>query len=492
MIEFPINKYSPKFPYSSGPREYQKTAYTNWVQNNYQGIFAMATGTGKTITSLNCVLEEYYATGIYCVLILVPTRALVNQWINEAEKFNYSNIHTTQEKDWFNILSNYFFYKRLELKDNIIFISTYQSFNGNKFKKIINKEGWSDFILIADEAHNMGSARTLKKLPIKISKRIGLSATPGRIYDEEGSNVVYEYFNSYPPCYTYSYSMYKAIHSEPSSLVRYFYYPHFSFLNDSELEEYKKITEKLLLNYNAKKNEFNEYGKRLLIERKRIINKAENKIDVLGEIFEEVSQKENNLKYTFVYVPEGTDIDFNACDSLSYDENEKKLIRKYGEKIRSFGYSTHELLSDTPDRERLLTQFAEGKIDILLAMKILDEGVDIPCTRNAIFCASTGNPRQYIQRRGRVLRKFEDKSYANIYDIIISPQENYIDSLPIELKEMEIRIFRGELRRVANFLYAAENRHQILNGKLGELAMKYNVDLVSLIEEDLNIDNNCN
>ncbi|HBN05098.1 MAG TPA: hypothetical protein DD434_04825 [Bacteroidales bacterium] len=338
----------------------------------------------------------------------------------------------------------------------------------------------------------MGSTKTLKNLPVKISKRIGLSATPGRIYDEEGSNTVYEYFNSYPPCYTYSYSMYKAIHSEPASLVKYFYYPYFSFLNDSELEEYKKITEKLLLNYNAKKNEFNEYGKKLLIERKRIINKAENKIDVLGEIFEDVAKKENSLKYTFVYVPEGIDVDFNNFDSLSYDENEKKLIRKYGEKIRSFGYSTHELLADTPDREKILSQFAGGKIDILLAMKILDEGVDIPCTRNAVFCASTGNPRQYIQRRGRVLRKFEGKSHANIYDIIISPQDNYIDSLPIELKEMEIKIFRGELRRVANFLYAAENRHQILNGRLGELAMIYNIDLISLIEENLKIDNNCN
>ena len=318
-----INNCSPKFPYSSGPREYQETAYENWTRNNYRGIFAMATGTGKTITSLNCVLEEYHITGIYCVLVLVPTKALVSQWISEARKFNYSNIHTTQDKDWFTVLSNHFLNKRLALKENLIFISTYQSFNGNKFKKLINKEGWSDFILIADEAHNLGSAKTLKNLPVKISKRIGLSATPGRIYDDEGSNAVYEYFNSYPPCYTYSYSMYKAIHSEPSSLVKYFYYPYFSFLNDFELEEYKKITEKLLLNYNANKNEFNEYGKRLLIERKRIINKAENKIDVLGEIFENVSQKENSLKYTFVYVPEGIDIDFNDYESPTYDEGEK-------------------------------------------------------------------------------------------------------------------------------------------------------------------------
>lgn len=492
MLSPSINDCFPRFPYSQGPREYQETAYANWVKNNHQGIFAMATGTGKTITSLNCILEEYHITGIYRVLILVPTKALVYQWASEAQKFNYQNIHTTQDKDWFSILSNYFLGSRLGLNENLIFISTYQSFNGSKFKRLINKEGWADFILIADEAHNMGSTGTTKNLPLKIHKRIGLSATPERIYDDGGSNIIYEYFNSYPPCYTYSYSMYKAIHTEPSSLVKYYYYPYFSCLNKLELEEYKKITEKLLLNYNSKKGEFNERGKRLLIERKRIINKAENKIDILGEIFNDVSQKENSLKYTFVYVPEGIDTDFINSDSSSYDQNEIRLIRKYGEKIRSYGYSTHELLADTPDRENIILQFAKGKIDILLAMKILDEGVDVPCTRNAIFCSSTGNPRQYIQRRGRVLRKFEGKSYANIYDIIISPQDSYIDSLPAELREMEIKIFQGELRRVANFLYAAENRHQILNGKLGKLAAQYNIDLVALIKENLNIDNNCN
>ena len=297
MLSPSINDCFPRFPYSQGPREYQETAYANWVKNNHQGIFAMATGTGKTITSLNCILEEYHITGIYRVLILVPTKALVYQWASEAQKFNYQNIHTTQDKDWFSILSNYFLGSRLGLNENLIFISTYQSFNGSKFKRLINKEGWADFILIADEAHNMGSTGTTKNLPLKIHKRIGLSATPERIYDDGGSNIIYEYFNSYPPCYTYSYSMYKAIHTEPSSLVKYYYYPYFSCLNKLELEEYKKITEKLLLNYNSKKGEFNERGKRLLIERKRIINKAENKIDILGEIFNDVSQKENSLKY---------------------------------------------------------------------------------------------------------------------------------------------------------------------------------------------------
>lgn len=481
----------PKFPFPDGPRDYQKMAFNNWVKNAYQGILAMATGTGKTITSLNCVLEEYRKSNFYCILVLVPTRALVTQWVVEARKFNFKNIHTTQEKDWFSILSNHFLNYHFGLKKNLVFIATYQSFNGVKFQKLANKKGWDEFILIADEVHNMGASQTMKNLPVSINKRIGLSATPERIYDDFGSQKIYKYFNSFPPCYTYSYSMFKAIHTKPASLVEYYYYPYFASLNEDELEEYKEISEKLILNYDSKSGEFNDYGKRLLIKRKRIINKAENKIQILGEIFEDVGKKEKDLKFTFVYVPEGQDTDFSISDSITYDTGERKLIRKYGEAIRTFGYSTHELLSGTANRDRVLYQFAQGKIDVLLAMKILDEGVDIPVTKNAIFCASTGNPRQYIQRRGRVLRKSQGKSYANIYDIIVAPQERFINSLPTDLQEMEIKIFQNELRRVANFLYAAENRHQVLNGKLGELAIKYSIDLFALIEENLNIDNIC-
>ena len=196
-----------------------------------------------------------------------------------------------------------------------------------------------EFILIADEAHNMGASQTMKHLPLAIIKRIGLSATPERIYDDFGSQKIYEYFNSFPPCYTYSYSMYKAIHSKPASLVEYYYYPYFASLNEDELEEYKEITEKLILNYDTKSGEFNDYGKKLLIDRKRIINKAEDKIQILGKIFEDVGKKEKNLKFTFVYVPEGIDTDFSISDTITYDDNDRKLIRKYGEAIRTYSYS---------------------------------------------------------------------------------------------------------------------------------------------------------
>ncbi|MCD8031122.1 MAG: DEAD/DEAH box helicase [Bacteroides sp.] len=480
----------PQFPYPSGARNYQTEAYTNWIKNNYQGIFAMATGTGKTITSLNCILEEYRHNGFYRVLILVPTRALVHQWTEEARKFNYRNIYSTQDKNWMSILGRHFLNEQLGIPNNLIFISTYRSFSGEKFQKLLHKKGWDKFTLIADEVHNMGSSSLQNKMPVQITKRIGLSATPERIYDESGSETIYTYFNASPPQYTYCYSMYRAIHSEPSSLVPYYYYPYFSHLDEEELKEYRKITEKLIVHYNSRTKEFNEQGKKLLIKRKALINKAGNKLNTLEKILEDVAKKEKSLNYTFVYLPEGKELDFLKSDAPAYDDEEKKIIRKYGEKIRSYGYSTHEFLCNTPHKEKIVEQFSQGKINILLAMKILDEGVDIPVTRNAIFCASTGNPRQYIQRRGRVLRKSPGKTHANIYDIIIAPQKNFMDYLPVEIKEMEIKIFQNELKRVANFLYAAENRHQVLNGELGKLADLYRIDFVEMIKENLTIDKN--
>ena len=83
---------TPRIPYPSGPFPYQSDAYENWLKNDYQGMFAMATGTGKTVTSLNCVLNEWRKSGVYRALILVPTIALVNQWKEECNDFNFRDV----------------------------------------------------------------------------------------------------------------------------------------------------------------------------------------------------------------------------------------------------------------------------------------------------------------------------------------------------------------------------------------------------------------
>lgn len=178
----------PRFPFESGPREYQKNAYDNWVTNGYQGIFAMATGTGKTITSLNCLLNESRkdAEGIYHALILVPTITLVNQWEQEAKSFNFQEVLKVSSKvDWERGLATTLSTAR-RVPTSFIIISTYASFIRDRFNRYMAQLP-SDTVFIADEAHNIGSRSVLNRMEnLKVEKRIRHSATPMRIYEPEG------------------------------------------------------------------------------------------------------------------------------------------------------------------------------------------------------------------------------------------------------------------------------------------------------------------
>jgi superfamily II DNA or RNA helicase len=479
---------TPKFPFPQGPREYQQKAFENWVKNDYKGIFAMATGTGKTISSLNCVVEEFKKTKEYNVIITVPTVTLVNQWVDEARKFNFNNIiSTTTNKGWNVDLERLILNKEHELptNHNFIFITTYASFNKKKCQKVINKISNKNTILIADEAHNLGAVTSLKNLPYGIIKRIGLSATPERIYDDKGSAKLYEYFNSFPPVYTYKFSMREAI--DEGFLTPYYYYPYFVNLEHTELEEYLILTRQLVKHFDFSIGQFRESATRLLIERKRIIHKAQNKKKCLKQIFKDVENKNESLKYTFVYVPEGYE-PISQNDDWVIEEEDMRIINEYSRIIHNFGYRTYQFLGETKNRAKILNQFKNGELEILTAMKALDEGVDIPITKNAIFCASTGNPRQFIQRRGRVLRIYEGKEYANIYDMIVTPSIDLMINEDKELMDMEVRIFKSELKRVANFLYSSENMMEVINDKIREVAEKYNLDVFKLINENIEND----
>ena len=184
----------PCFPYPSGPRDYQKTAFENWKNNGQKGLFAMATGTGKTITSLNCLFEIYQRKGYYKAIILVPTITLVNQWEQECRKFQFANITKVYSKNptWRDeverILFNEKYKTEREPEVSYIIISTYASYSREKVFNVLNGFDKKRLLLIADECHNMGSGSLVKRLKeIPYLRRIGLSATPERQFDDEGN-----------------------------------------------------------------------------------------------------------------------------------------------------------------------------------------------------------------------------------------------------------------------------------------------------------------
>ena len=476
-IEF--KEREPRFPFPE-ERPIQIEAYKAWIKNGLNGVFAMATGSGKTVTALNCLRKQYKENGFYKAIIVVPTQALAIQWQKEAEAFNFQNIISTHtDKDWKNTLNRYITRSLLDQSKNIIIITTYATFNRKDIQLFINKvKGIETFTYIADEAHNIGSVSSLKHLPENIRWRIGLSATPERIYDDWGSERLYEFFNSRPPEYTYRYTMKEAI--EENILCHYDYYPIFVELTSPEMEAYEAVTAQLRKFIDSDTGKYKPEAEKLLLKRKRIIHKAENKKVAISDLLEDLKQK-RTLDYTFVFVPEGYEPDYSERDSYDIDQEDVHIIDEYAQMFKNHGYSYHKYISGLDDAPIILKNFADGDIQILLSMKCLDEGVDIPRAEHAIFCSSTGNPRQFVQRRGRVLRKSKGKEKAKIWDLIVTPPNVMNDSTGIERN-----LFVSEVKRIVNFAALADNQIDILYGDLKDYCEALRIDLFEMLEEENN------
>ena len=403
-----INEFrdSPKFPFPN-PYPYQVEAFNSWKKNDCIGLFAMATGTGKTLTSIYCLIQYFNVTSVQKNIFIVPGKELVNQWYEELKGSNFRNVFK-----WFS--ENRSLTKDIEtikvLKKSKILnvVITYDSFCSDRFQKIF-KEELDQYIVVFDEAHNIGAPQFKNLISqISLGKRIGLSATPLRLWDDNNTNLFIEdLFQTQPP-YTYNYSMELAIQNR--FLVPYYYYPVFTYTTDEEFDQYLDWTSKLF-KY--------EDGQRVLnsnaaINRQLVLDRAFRKEDSLVQIINELKER-GNAKYTLVYCSKGS------------DENGERRIHLLGEKIakKFTEINLQFFLGETKDRDLLLKDFEEGDVDMLFAIKCLDEGVNVPRTKNAIFLASGKNYREFIQRRGRVLRKYKkdgiEKTHANLYDIIVFP-----------------------------------------------------------------------
>jgi hypothetical protein len=230
------------------------------------------------------------------------------------------------------------------------------------------------------------------------------------------------------------------------------------YLTDEETEKYKEISKRIAIKYAAGQSISESSGDTellaYLLARKRILHKAENKLEAFNQILDEEYTANNGLQYCLVYAPEG--------NAEGYDGNvpvSEPLIDRFTRAVRDLdpAITVRQFKADTEDREQILRDFSAGRINVLTSMKCLDEGVDVPRAQLAIFCASTGNPRQYIQRRGRVLRKHPKKARANIYDMLVLPASECAETLEVEKK-----LVGGELARICNFASLAENKAEIL------------------------------
>jgi superfamily II DNA or RNA helicase len=471
---------TPRFPIPEGPRDYQVQAYNNWLENECHGIFAMATGTGKTMTSLNTLVEEYRKEGYYRALILVPSVELVDQWRREAERFNFTNIILVSGSyDWRRELLRLSNDIEFGLDQDFIIIATYISFTHNDFADLFRPINRNDITLIADEAHSIGMPTVKRALfAMQFAKSIALSATPQRIYDADGTKEIEKYFKDTPP-YVFSLSMEEAI--DKGFLCQYYYYPIPVYLDDEEQKRYNDLSLKIAQLYGASQEKSGSIADRmkdLLLARKRIVHKAKSKIGAYASLAVRLRQ-EGKLKYAFVYVPEG-----EADESSDYT----RII----DQLKAITYNIdpdikyNSILGGERSRAELLSLFADGEIDLLFAMKCLDEGVDVPRAEVGIFLSSTGNPRQFIQRRGRLLRTYNKNGYrkehAYIYDLVVVPNLSEINE---DTYKSERSLLKSELMRVANFAQLSENFHYTKE-VFEEYSEYFNLNIDSIINEQTN------
>lgn len=424
----------PTIPEKITLRDYQVTAIDEWFAYDCRGLLEMATGTGKTITALAGSTRLFEREARLAVIIAVPYQHLVDQWHAEAKAFGYKPILAYQSKSrWLDKLNHEIIEFNGKYRDFISVITTHTTFISPEFQgSIARLVGPS--LIIADEAHHLGAERSRQNYPQYIPFRLALSATPDRWFDDAGTAALRWYFGET----VFAFPLEEAI---GVSLTDYYYYPHLVPLTDEELDRYEELSAKIAKLFGREDAESEEALKMLLIKRARLLNTAENKLQVLSSLVDEQDQIEHTLFY---------------CAPQQIDEVLHLLGWEKGLLVHRFTAQ-----EDASERQQLLSDFASGTLQALAAMKCLDEGVDVPTTQTAYFLASSSNPREFVQRRGRILRKAPNKEFSVIHDLVAVPPT--AQSFKSASFQAERSIIRRELQRFKEFANPALNKHQALD-----------------------------
>lgn len=432
----------------------------------------MATGTGKTYTALGALIRLYNHCGKnLAVVICCPFRHLVEQWVEDLRVFNIDPIigySDSTDRHWRENLSKY-----VDLHNTIgrffCFITTNRTFSSVFVQQEVSRLNHKS-LLIADEAHYTGSPTLSIKLPQNFDFRLALSATIERFGDKEGTKAIYDYFGD--KCI--SYTLDRAI--QAGFLSRYNYYPIIVYLTEEELSEYKGLTQDYvrIRGYN-KDGYLNDRAKYTLLKRSRIIAGARQKVPRLKEVI--TKNGYNKRDHILVYC--GT-ASVNEEDEGKPDEGTE--ARQIETVCRMMGNDLNMMVSSftskesMKERREIRENFSGSDIQALAAIKCLDEGFNIPEIRTAFILASTTNPKEFIQRLGRVLRTAPGKDIAEIYDFVTLPRpvEQAI-SLSEQEQKFETGLVKREFIRMCHYNNQASNKIENEHDVMLDLERAYNL-----------------
>lgn len=438
-------------------RPYQEEAKTNWNNNNHTGFFVMATGTGKTITSLYTIKDIITQENVFTV-IAVPYKHLVSQWEEDAKEFFpdahivcvHGEVKDAETKIYASYLSSKESYKP------IIVITTIKSFFLEKYLKLYDKIEYKK-LLIVDEAHNFYN-NISDELSSKYVYKLGLSATPVFGNDEDKTKILLNWFGGK----VIDFPIEKAI---GKYLVNYEYHPMFVYATEDDESKFAKYTQIMLSAFDPKTNTIIDEEKFTIGYRGRLkaISMAEEKLTNLPKIFNEIEDKD----HTIIYCSDGKVS--TEKEEIRHLEHVLSLINNsilpLGPTVKASKFTASE---DINTRLKLIDNFNKGKINYLVAIRCLDEGINIPSIKSALILSSNDNYREFVQRRGRILRLYIDpdthkeKQKADIYDVIVLPSTENKSFIEIEL------------RRYYEYSRLALNSSD-LNEKLEELLISYNL-----------------
>lgn len=447
---------------------YQEEAIRHWFTNKYSSVFEMATGTGKTFTTSHALKKFSEKNGYLRAVIVVPLTTLTLQWQAEMQKIlpGYRIINTSTDNNWRQILHSLAISKLLNgQSENFIIVTSYKMFPTESFLEAITKIA-DDYVLVADEMHNLVTDRCIDAVQKEVFKfKLGLSATPTRLWKPEESAYISRVFGDN----SFTYDLRDAI--EAKFLVPYNYHPVLTYMDPEEYEEYVELSKTIARLYALSEGKGDKtLLNSKLIARARLKKNASSKIPILSKLIKSMNSS-NKLHHALIYV--------DNEDFLSELQNmlsENNII-------------TTKFVGNTPldERVKIIKNLRDQSIKAIVAIKCLDEGVDIPSAQLAFFLSNNTDPREYVQRLGRVLRRDDEggKSFADIYDFIVLPPESVVFDNESN-RGIARNLIKNELRRSTFFQELATN------GSEAKLLIEDGADVYGFAfeDEELMFDNN--
>lgn len=399
-------------------RDYQEQAIEGWVKNGYRGFYVMATGTGKTWTAIFSA-KELLKTHNGMIVICAPYKHLVKQWCEDVEKaFPDAKIILVSSENvkWEAQMTEAIINKRYKPDTQIIIISTIASFNMPRFKAALNKSA-EDKLLIVDEAHRF--TERSEKLKEQFVYMLGLSATPFSGTAATKGRELMSFFGGQ----VFSLPIESAL--ERDYLVPYYYHPIYVNSTEEDEERFNYHTRKIAACFrNGVCIDADQLVKSLRA-RLRTISMAEEKQEKIDSIIDSVREKDHFV----VYCGDGKLFDEGTGEELRHIQSIKRVLSAKGYKSSQFTAS-----ENMDERMQLVDAFNKGEISALAAIRCLDEGINIPSIKSALILSSNDDYREFVQRRGRILRQYKGKEFAHIYDVVVLPSTDAQAWAKIELR----------------------------------------------------------